>query len=940
MEEREALERQIELLQNLINKHKSVHGDVPFARDEQRHSEAPTSTRGRGHSTSVVHPHSSRGGLYAPQTTGSWRKTYSLSNKNPQLSVGHLSASASSAVHQSSSHSISHSTSLPNHSRGEESDRITTATLSSGIPQQKREECVNSITGGVATEKKNTLKKTRAAVSQHEDGKGDSVSTGTIVQHETLHRQSQELQQRTESRRVVLPEKKDGGSSVKASTGLQSIPQTQIKPTLTSKTSAETKPTSTTTTPGVLTTGNTIPPLPVLSKVSKQSHNPTSHTSQSQVDASFLKKSKFTWVKSQNVGGAEPQQASSVSSPTGKAVTVAPTSLSKARVASGSSPSLTTKRTPAKKFPRKLSLVNVAPKTSKYIWVSSSAGAQTKIPRKSLSPKALALSQRALDKGEVNKGEVNKKLRAASTPSKIKKGIAGSSTNSSPGSRYRWKAGGQGTSAAVTGGATAARRKSAFHWTSEKSNRGVRGGLVLSPSATQRTSLMPSSSPGGFKLRSRMKIIRKSASSGGGSDKGTSPSAVKYSPRGRMHSLTRSPTGVRRTPSRELVSFGRHKLRRLSPTSSRTGPASSSHHRSPASQRVFRTRYKMVTRPGSSTTHTLHPYNPALSWRAKRIQSARSFLQSRMRAPHDRHPSSTQHWRGSSMCWIRGSLYRVSANKLSRTVGSNMSINRTGRSFGPAHVSSMSPAFNRTSSSRHLASRAVQRSLAIIRQARQKKLQKQYCMYYNRFGKCNRGNSCPYIHDPDKVAVCTRFLRGTCKQADGTCPFSHKVAKEKMPVCSYFLKGICNNSDCPYSHVYVSRKAEVCEDFVKGYCPEGEKCKKKHTLVCPDFSKTGSCPRGARCKLQHRQGAKRSTSNASATPAKRARSKEPSKRPRLSVVMPEGSQASPGTPTKGPLALPSFISLSSSPEEADAPDTLPAETSQVKEKKLQIKPRL
>lgn len=51
----------------------------------------------------------------------------------------------------------------------------------------------------------------------------------------------------------------------------------------------------------------------------------------------------------------------------------------------------------------------------------------------------------------------------------------------------------------------------------------------------------------------------------------------------------------------------------------------------------------------------------------------RSFLQNRLRAPHDR-----THWRGSSMCWIRGSLYRVSANKLSRTPASNMSINRTG----------------------------------------------------------------------------------------------------------------------------------------------------------------------------------------------------------------------------------------------------------------------
>lgn len=74
----------------------------------------------------------------------------------------------------------------------------------------------------------------------------------------------------------------------------------------------------------------------------------------------------------------------------------------------------------------------------------------------------------------------------------------------------------------------------------------------------------------------------------------------------------------------------------------------------------------------------------------------------------------------------------------------------------------------------------------------------------------------------------------------------------QMPVCSYFLKGICSNSSCPYSHVYVSRKAEVCTDFLKGYCPLGAKCKKKHTLLCPDFSRRGVCPRGAQCQLLHR----------------------------------------------------------------------------------------
>ncbi|XP_033937582.1 zinc finger CCCH domain-containing protein 3 [Pseudochaenichthys georgianus] len=922
MEEREALKREIELLQNLINTHKSVHGDAPFARDEHRRPEAPTSARGRGHSTSVHHHDSSRGRQLAPHSRGSWRKTYSLSNKNPQSSVVHTSASTSSV---GQSQSVSHSTSLPSHSREEKSDTITTAASSFGK---------------VATEKKHsdTLRKTGAAVYQHEDEKG------TSVQHEKLQGRTPAIQDRTETRRVLLPKEKNNASaevapSVESNTltSLQSNPQAQIKPSLTSKTSTGTKLTATTIKLATLTTANAIPPLSGLSEVSKQpSVNPTNQSSKGQAGASFTENSKFTWIKSQTEKEVEPKQASSIPSPKGKSVTVAPPSISKAGVAGASPPILEiSKKTPTKKLPRKISSANITPKTSKYKWVSSSAGAQARIPRKSLSPKSMFVAQRA-----VEKGETTKKPRAASTPSpKIKKGIAGSSPNSSLSSRYRWKAGGWSSSAAATGVAAVARRRSAFHWTSEKNNKGVKGGLVVSPSVTQRTSLMPSSSPAGFKLRSRMKIIRRSATGGAGSEKGGSPSAVKYSPRGRTHSYARSPTGGRRTPSRELVSFGRHKLRRLSPTSTKTGPASSS-HRSPASTRVFRTRYKMVTRPGSaSTAHTLH-YNPALSWRAKRIQSARSFLQNRMRAPHDRQPSPNQHWRGSSMCWIRGSLYRVSANKLSRTVGSNMSINRTGRSFSPAQVPLTSPAFNRPYSSRNLASRAVQRSIAIIRNARQKKQPKQYCMYYNRFGKCNRGNSCPYIHDPDKVAVCTRFLRGTCKLADGSCPFSHKVAKEKMPVCSYFLKGICNNSDCPYSHVYVSRKAEVCEDFVKGYCPEGEKCKKKHTLVCPDFSKSGSCPRGARCKLQHRQRAKRSASNSSSTAAKRGRNKEPAKRPRLSVVIPQDSQGDPGTPTKGPLALPSFISLSSSPEDADAPVTLLSETSQVKEKRLQIKPRL
>ena len=35
---------------------------------------------------------------------------------------------------------------------------------------------------------------------------------------------------------------------------------------------------------------------------------------------------------------------------------------------------------------------------------------------------------------------------------------------------------------------------------------------------------------------------------------------------------------------------------------------------------------------------------------------------------------------------------------------------------------------------------------------------KNYCIYFLRFGRCSRGDKCRYIHDPDKVSVCTRCV--------------------------------------------------------------------------------------------------------------------------------------------------------------------------------------
>ncbi|CAL4070500.1 unnamed protein product, partial [Meganyctiphanes norvegica] len=127
---------------------------------------------------------------------------------------------------------------------------------------------------------------------------------------------------------------------------------------------------------------------------------------------------------------------------------------------------------------------------------------------------------------------------------------------------------------------------------------------------------------------------------------------------------------------------------------------------------------------------------------------------------------------------------------------------------------------------------ARNKSLSVLSQRRKKKCLKkrnEYCMFYNRFGRCAKKDKgqCLFIHDPEKVAVCTRFLRGRCPVDN--CPFSHKVDPDKMPVCSHFLRAACSRENCPYRHVRVNPKAPVCKDFLKGFCPSGQK---NHILNC------------------------------------------------------------------------------------------------------------
>ncbi|XP_022749074.1 uncharacterized protein LOC111298604 isoform X2 [Durio zibethinus] len=149
---------------------------------------------------------------------------------------------------------------------------------------------------------------------------------------------------------------------------------------------------------------------------------------------------------------------------------------------------------------------------------------------------------------------------------------------------------------------------------------------------------------------------------------------------------------------------------------------------------------------------------------------------------------------------------------------------------------------------RVLASEKVRWSLHTARLRLVKK--RKYCQFFTRFGKCNKDDGkCPYIHDPSKIAVCTKFLKGLCSNPN--CKLTHKVIPERMPDCSYFLQGLCTNENCSYRHVHVNPNASTCEGFLRGYCADGNECRKKHSYVCPNFEATGSCSQGSKCKLHH-----------------------------------------------------------------------------------------
>lgn len=466
---------------------------------------------------------------------GHWRKTYSLNNKTSsaqqsrptiQTAKHSLEQPLVSAEPNSSTGLLSlnaRGTSQPNHSnkdlaRGEKDGTkcATSGDLTGPRGQQY------ALTGGVR--RTVTGSRSTAIESETESGRGRTGSggdawlglsglTGPGCPDDQQRATKHEFQPTTEGKGMGLPVKTTApgennteliivpvsDKSTVTTTMVQSTAQLHIRPRHSEKTSTGGKHTVKATT-GNLIPSDTNPPLllPLLLSASPSalqgpqlSPMSTCTPAQPQTTSSPQRHSKFTWVNSHQPGGAGPSQARTEAQPPDILITSSPIPVSHPGLPSCAS-AIPSRRAsaPIKKVPRRLSLSIAVPKTTKYTWVSSSASGQARLSRKPLSPKDL-LKEEGVAKKPKSQNLLAKQCKAA-----------GASSSTTLSSRYRWKAGSGG--GGQTGSGTGSRGGSLFRWTSEKEN-----GSSVPPSVTQRTA---SSSPGGFKLRSRMKIIRRSVS--------------------------------------------------------------------------------------------------------------------------------------------------------------------------------------------------------------------------------------------------------------------------------------------------------------------------------------------------------------------------------------------------------------------------------------------
>ncbi|KAF9105906.1 hypothetical protein BGX27_009399 [Mortierella sp. AM989] len=100
------------------------------------------------------------------------------------------------------------------------------------------------------------------------------------------------------------------------------------------------------------------------------------------------------------------------------------------------------------------------------------------------------------------------------------------------------------------------------------------------------------------------------------------------------------------------------------------------------------------------------------------------------------------------------------------------------------------------------------------------------------------------------LAICKKFLRGSCPNDSNTCHLSHNPSPHTTPACSHFQRAACSKDNCPYPHIRINPQAPICRPFAtEGWCETGVSCKDRHVWICPDFGTPAGCKK--KCGLAH-----------------------------------------------------------------------------------------
>ncbi|XP_050517167.1 zinc finger CCCH domain-containing protein 3 [Diabrotica virgifera virgifera] len=277
------------------------------------------------------------------------------------------------------------------------------------------------------------------------------------------------------------------------------------------------------------------------------------------------------------------------------------------------------------------------------------------------------------------------------------------------------------------------------------------------------------------------------------------------------------------------------------------------------SKLLFNTKYKLKRINASNSNKYLIPQSVQLGNKYKLDRRSRSVSSSRSRFVFANRFLSISDiakkvpLRTKSLVNISGIFYKKSPNKLQRTLSSPKDKKKTTKDANtlkknrfkivrqPENKSALEKKNSR------ITSRYSSRKNISVEKLKKCNIP---CPYYRKFGKCKGKElgKCPRKHDPDQIALCTKFLQGAC--IDPKCLLSHNVSPEKMPTCKYYLEGLCSKDCCPYLHVKISPKADICRDFLEGFCIKASQCDKRHQFLCPDFEKNGTCHK-PRCSYPH-----------------------------------------------------------------------------------------